>query len=586
VLTSWRDRSFDLLLAEHGLNELPEREFPTDGWSGARFTMIERGRDRFVIKRTSLARDWIASATDDVSLREACVAASVIGGADPFPYLGAATDGDEAAILMPDLSVELLEWDRTAHADPLGRDDLDRVLAGLAQLHQVAWPGVVESAGTFPWTPLPERLLLTSRPMCARHIASGIPSGIASAERLLAGWDAFDRQATPPARALMTLGLARVAEGSEDEGARLLDRALALAPEDRDVVRESAGAAETRAEAVLRLTRYLGLSDGDDPDRIEGAKGTIRTYKALGERRVWVRATRPERVEVPLASVRTPSGALTGYSLAIAAPPGKPIRVLLDTGSPGLFLVERIAAKAGLTTLAEETTFGGGGEGRHPNKSALLESVAIGDLRFTDALVTTTTQEIEPTGRYHGILGVSIFQGYRVTLDLAREKLILEALPPGSATARAAGAPGGGATAASPAALSAGSPYWSVESQMLVEAASADGRTGLFLFDTGATASLLSLDFADAARAWIGGENNARGYGGVLRDAREVRGVKLRFQGLETSGAPMTASDLAQRSRLGGVEVSGYLGLDLLARSLVTVDTVARRVTVTKPGKR
>ena len=204
MLTDWRDRSFADLLAEHGLTGLTEREFPTDGWSGARFTMIERGRDRFVVKRTSLARDWIASATDDVAIREACVAASVIGGADPFPYLGAAADGDEAAILMPDLSVELLEWDRPAHAAPLGRADVDRVLAGLAQLHQVAWPGVIESAGPFPWTPLPERLLLTSRPMCARHIASGIPSGIASAERLLAGWDAFDRRAPPLARALVT----------------------------------------------------------------------------------------------------------------------------------------------------------------------------------------------------------------------------------------------------------------------------------------------------------------------------------------------------------------------------------------------
>jgi tetratricopeptide (TPR) repeat protein len=393
----------------------------------------------------------------------------------------------------------------------------------------------------------------------------------------------------PPARALMTLGLVRVAEGNEDEGAGLLDRALALAPEDRDVIRESAGAAQTRAEAVARLTRYLDRSAGDDPDRIEGAKGTIRTYKALGERRVWVRVSRPDHVEVPLASVRNPNGSLAGLSVELAAPPGKPIRVLLDTGSTGLFLVERIAAKAGLSPLAEETTFGGGGEGRHANKTGLLARVAIGDLRFTDALVTTTTQEIEPTGRYHGVLGLSIFQGYRVTIDLAREKLILELPVSAAAGSAAAGsASGADAPSASPAPppSPAGSPYWSVESQMLVEAATADGRSGLFLFDTGATASLLSLDFADAAKAWIGGQTNARGYGGVLRDAREVRGVKLRFQGLETNGAPMTASDLSQRSRLGGVEVSGYLGLDLLARTLVTVDTTSRRVAVTRPGKR
>jgi len=283
-------------------------------------------------------------------------------------------------------------------------------------------------------------------------------------------------------------------------------------------------------------------------------------------------------VEIPLGAARNPNGSLSGLTLEMRAAQGKPIRVLLDTGSTGLFILDRIAAKAGLTYLAQETTFGGAGSGRQPDKSALLASVAIGDLRFTDALVTTTAQEIEPTGRFHGVLGLSIFDGYHVTIDLARERLVLEA------QAAAPAAAGGSPPPSAPAVT--GSPYWSVQSQMLVEATTGDGRTGLFLFDTGATASLLSLDFADAAKAWIGGKNQARGYGGVLRDAREVRGVKLRFQGLETSGSPMTASDLSQRSRLGGVEVSGYLGLDLLARTLVTVDTVARRVTVVKPGKR
>jgi hypothetical protein len=205
VLTPWADVPFDTLLAGHGLAGLPERDFPTDGWSGARFTMIERGRERFVVKRTSLARDWIAAATRDASIREACLAATWVGRqpTGPWPYLGAAADGDEAAILLPDLSVELIEWDRPAHEVSLPVDDLDRVLRALAALHDLAWPGLVEPDAPFPWTPLPERLLLTSRPMCARHVASGIPAGVTSAERLLAGWDAFDRLAPPLARGLV-----------------------------------------------------------------------------------------------------------------------------------------------------------------------------------------------------------------------------------------------------------------------------------------------------------------------------------------------------------------------------------------------
>src|SRR4029077_8396209 len=55
----------------------------------------------------------------------------------------------------------------------------------------------------FPWCPLPERLTLTARPTCARHIERGIPAGVESARKLLAGWDAFDRTAPAAARDLV-----------------------------------------------------------------------------------------------------------------------------------------------------------------------------------------------------------------------------------------------------------------------------------------------------------------------------------------------------------------------------------------------
>jgi phosphotransferase family enzyme len=212
VLTPWQKRPLSDLLAEHELDGLPEFPFPTDGWSGATFSSIDRGTDQYVLKRTALAVDWIAAATRDDSIREACLAASAVGGGPggaggglggPWAALGAAADGDAAVILMPDLSIELIAWDRPGRERALPLEDLDRVLLALAELHRSGWPALVDGGGAFPWTPLPERLLLTSRPMCARHLASGIPAGIASAQRLLAGWDAFDRHAPPIARQLL-----------------------------------------------------------------------------------------------------------------------------------------------------------------------------------------------------------------------------------------------------------------------------------------------------------------------------------------------------------------------------------------------
>ena len=203
MLAPWQQIPFESLLAEHGLAGIPERDFPTDGWSGARFAMVERGHERFVIKRTSPSTDWIASATDDQFIREAWIAATWLGSTSDWAYLGAADDRGEAAILLPDLSVELIAWDRPEHSPALPIEHLDRVLHALANLHAVPWPARLEADAPFPWTPLPERLLLTSRPMCARHIATGISAGVTSAERLLAGWDAFDRRAPRSARSLV-----------------------------------------------------------------------------------------------------------------------------------------------------------------------------------------------------------------------------------------------------------------------------------------------------------------------------------------------------------------------------------------------
>jgi hypothetical protein len=218
----WREQGLDGLLDELGLAGLPEREFPTDGWSGARFSMIERlasadlPPERFVLKRTSPSIDWIAAATGDADLREACLAsdarrhAMVLG--PTLPYLGAATDRDGAAVIvMPDLSTELLAWERPAHeAGEIDVDVVDRTLDRLAMLHAFPWPVVLDPP-PFPWCPLPERLTLTARPTCLRHIERGIPAGVESAGKLLAGWDAFERVATTSARKL-------VRDLSEDPG--------------------------------------------------------------------------------------------------------------------------------------------------------------------------------------------------------------------------------------------------------------------------------------------------------------------------------------------------------------------------------
>jgi hypothetical protein len=187
------------LLREHGLDDVPEEPFPNDGWSGASMTLLRRGDgERFVLKRDSLARDWIARATKDGPvLREAWFAAH--GPALPWPirapYLGAGWDEatGEVGILMPDLSDVLFDWDR-----PLTVSQLDHVLDGVAALHAQAWEGAL-AGGQDPWTPWHERITL----ICRSSLERPGPARDAVGDRLLPGWDAWDRLATPAARAVI-----------------------------------------------------------------------------------------------------------------------------------------------------------------------------------------------------------------------------------------------------------------------------------------------------------------------------------------------------------------------------------------------
>lgn len=365
-----------------------------------------------------------------------------------------------------------------------------------------------------------------------------------------------------PGRALMTLGRLMDARGRTTQAIELMRRAVAAAPDDRTVLYWAARSTESRAEAIDLLERYLQRSEGDDPDRVETARATVLGLRALGERPIWVTGARPARQEIPLELLWNPySGQSLGYLVAarLGAGESKPVRFLLDSGSPGLYVVERIARKRGFIRLTEITTFGGGGTGKHKIQKGFFPEVTVGRLKFTEALASSTKQELDPIGRYHGVLPLSIFNGYRMTLDPMQRRLVLE-LPSGE---------------------SEGAPYWEIGGQLLVQARLDRGKEGLFLFDTGATRTVLAHAFiADVKGAQLGPPVKIQALGGLLEGARTLDGVKVLFQQLACGPLNLRASDMSVRSRMGGVEISGLLGLDLLAQSRLVIDSRARRIAV------
>jgi hypothetical protein len=203
-VTDWRERPLDDLLAEHGLDGAPDAPFPTDGWSGATFRLLERDGRRFVLKHSSPAHDWIVRATRDDGIREAWLAATLAADGDPgvaTPYLGAAVAPDGgAAILMRDLTDELGAWRRQPGGGVLEPAETAALIERIAALHASTWSDAVVTAtartgGTPPWCPLPERLTLLTPRSAAGYAADGNPV----AEIFLRGWAGFERFAPPAA---------------------------------------------------------------------------------------------------------------------------------------------------------------------------------------------------------------------------------------------------------------------------------------------------------------------------------------------------------------------------------------------------
>ena len=138
---------------------------------------------------------------------------------------------------------------------------------------------------------------------------------------------------------------------------------------------------------------------------------------------------------------------------------------------------------------------------------------------------------------------------------------------------------------APPAEDAAGSPYWLVDGQLLVEAQVGPDERGLFLLDSGASRTMVARDLASRVGAAREGQPvRIQAFGGARRGVNELTGVVVRFEGAEVGPDGLRAVDLSIRSRLAGVEVSGFLGLDLLRGRRVAIDTTRQRVRLETPA--
>ena len=178
------------LLAAHGLTGSDEQPFAHTGFSGATLSRLVRDDGQaFVLKRMSIERDWIMRATDDTACREAAFADAHIdlGERIRTPAAGAARDGDGYALLLHDVTDDLLPQGAITDSQ------LSAIIAGMVSLHAQPAPTAL------PWCDLTQRLTLLT-PATARIAAQ---YGAPVATDIIDGWRLFDEHATAGAERII-----------------------------------------------------------------------------------------------------------------------------------------------------------------------------------------------------------------------------------------------------------------------------------------------------------------------------------------------------------------------------------------------
>ena len=357
-----------------------------------------------------------------------------------------------------------------------------------------------------------------------------------------------------PSAARAYLWLARIDQVQlrRDSARVRIEKAYALDPDDPEILRAYASLAQTPAEEMALLKRYLERGAHQSRKDLETAVARIQVLSRLQGRETAVLSSPYEPYKLKLIPWVPTAGPATGVLLKVRINGGKPLLLALDTGASGIYVSRKAVEKLGLEDMADAAVTGLG-EGRQDSRLTLAESVQVGDLQFRNCLVYVTSQPI--TEGADGAIGASFFQKFLLRLDARRQTLDLSPYP------------------SAPAASNGELPFYSVDQLVIVPAVVNGRRTGYFVLDTGAAHTAVDRSIAAAERPTdtprVLGLAAA---GGDVAGAASVGPLSFKFGGREFTEPEVATFDFGPASKSYGVRISGLLGYPLLRRSVLRIN--------------
>jgi len=326
------------------------------------------------------------------------------------------------------------------------------------------------------------------------------------------------------------------------------------------------------SERIPELERILTLLDPESEDA-RNLRRRIAYDRALKDRRLR-RLTSPYEPET-LKLTKVFSGTrLRGYGLRVQLNQKNTVTLLLDTGASGISIAPKMAEKAGLELVTDETGDAKGIGDKKPVESFsyVASEIRIGNVVFAEhpvaAFRTAKDSDID------GLIGADVFARFRVTLDMPGQQLVLTphpALPPDEPQ-DSAGVPEG---------------YHRVVragTHLMIATSVNESPARWFLIDSGSFSNLIDTE---RAREFTGVRQDSltgvRGVQGSVNRVSRADRVMLVFGGFRQENPNLLAISLEKMSDSLGMGVTGVIGMPVIAQLKLSIDYRAGAVRFERP---
>jgi tetratricopeptide (TPR) repeat protein len=388
------------------------------------------------------------------------------------------------------------------------------------------------------------------------------------------------------------LGMARVSHANSmyKRSNTLIDKAHELDPQDPDIRRYWIGT-RSRQERIKDLEAELLQIDAKSERRIhlQHALDLLKSTQGQNCRLVGnITST-----ETPLVRLMRDADHPRGVGLAVGID-GEKSKLMLDTGSSGILINQKLADKAGIARIVDTEVHGIGDQNTR-SYLGIAKSIKIGQLEFQNCAVGVIDERNLLSE--DGFIGTDVFESFLIEIDVPGGKLRLSELPkrpsetPTQLSLHADGESGqegddpqlsstaSGNSPNSAAGKSTGpqdryiapemkayTPVFRFGHDLLIPTKIGDVPAKLFAIDTGSFRTIVSPDAArEITRIHGNAFDRVKGVSGEAKKVYDAETVVFQFGHLREKGRNIPSLDISKFSESTGTEISGFLGfIDIL----------------------